>query len=224
MIPIKIDANPRHLPFVTIALILMCSIIFIQQHPSVEVFGLKPLYFVYTLFHPNEGLLSSFLTLIISFFLHGSFFHLIGNIWYLWLFGSALENLIGTKRFLISYLLFGVISMLVQIANDPLSTIPIVGASGAIAGIMGMYLILKPLSKIVLWFPPFFFFRLFSFLFLLFWFWLQWKNIGISEQKGNLIAWWAHIGGFIGGTIYACWLRLSKKTRLNHLFKTRKHH
>jgi membrane associated rhomboid family serine protease len=167
-------------------------------------------------------LLSSFITVVISFFLHGSLFHLAGNIWYLWLFGNALENLIGSIRFLLLYFVFGIASMLVEIANDPLSIIPIVGASGAIAGTMGMYLILKPLSKIVLWLPPIFLFRLYSFLFLILWFWFQWKSIGTVEQEGNSIAWWAHIGGFLCGMLCACWLRFSKNRQTKHPRKTKK--
>ncbi|MBN1575465.1 MAG: rhomboid family intramembrane serine protease [Chitinispirillaceae bacterium] len=211
MIPVKIDEARRRPPAVTVALILFCTVIFFKQPHSFIRSGLVPLDFIYTLLHPEKGIVQSITVLLIAFFLHGNLMHLFGNMWYLWLFGSALENLVGVFRFFLMYLLFGIISMLVQVATDPLSTIPIVGASGAIAGIMGMYLILRPFSKIIFWFPPLFTFRLFSFIFLLFWFWLQWNSIGTTQKQGSLIAWWAHIGGFICGMLCALWLRLSNK-------------
>ncbi len=211
MIPYKIDEPLHRVPVATAILILICTFVFFRQITSASPTGLVPLDFIYTLFHPGNGLAASGSILIISFFLHGGLMHLIGNMWYLWLFGSALENHIGSFRFVLLYLLFGIVAMLTQVANDPLSTVPIVGASGAIAGIMGMYLILKPFSKIIFWFPPVFSFRFYSFLFLLFWFWMQWHNIGAAKQQGSLVAWWAHIGGFICGMLYACWVRMSKQ-------------
>ena len=211
MIPIKIDEKKHRPPFVTVVLIVICTIVYFQQYPSITAFGLIPLDFMYSLLHPEEDILSSCLILFTSFFLHGSIMHLVGNMWYLWLFGSALENHLGVVHFILVYLMFGIVSMLTQVGFEPLSTIPIVGASGAIAGIMGMYIVVKPFSKLVLWFPPLFIFRFYSLLFLLFWFWLQWINIKSTEQQDNLIAWGAHIGGFLGGVIYAFLLLLSKK-------------
>ena len=213
MIPVKIDENGRQIPVVTLLLIVGCTVVFVRQHPSVESFGLKPLYFVHGLLHPREEITNSLRILIVSFFLHGGLIHLAGNMWYLWLFGNALEKTIGSLRFIIAYIVFGIVSMLTQIANDPLSVIPIVGASGAIAGVMGMYLVLRPLSKIVFLIPPFFSFRLYSSLFLIFWFYLQWKNIDVSNKTGNMIAWWAHIGGFLCGMLYGFRVRVSKRNQ-----------
>jgi membrane associated rhomboid family serine protease len=209
MIPVKIDEPGYRLPAVTTALILICMVTFFRRpHPSLA--GLVPLDFVYAVVHPEKGILQSVTVLLVAFFLHGSLLHLFGNMWYLWLFGSALENIVGAVRFFLLYLLFGTVSMLVQVATEPFSTIPIVGASGAIAGIMGMYLILKPFSKIIFGFPPLFTIRLYAFIFLLFWFWMQWNSVNAPQQHEMLVAWWAHIGGFICGVLCAVGLRLSK--------------
>ncbi len=221
MLPIKIDEPLRRPPWITLTLIIVCAAIFIRQNPSVAAFGLVPLDFVYTLVHPDRDLVSSLIVLTTSFFLHGNLLHLAGNLWYLWLFGSAVENSTGPWRFVLLYFLSGIFSMVTQVAVDPFSTIPVVGASGAIAGLMGMMLVLKPLSKIVFGFPPLFSFRVYSFIFLLLWFWLQWKNAGNFKQEGNNIAWWAHVGGFATGVLYAFRLRIQMKNGIGKRPKKR---
>lgn len=215
MFPYKIDSDIKKFPFVTIILIFTCTFLhFISLHHNIRSNFIKsalvPLDFVYLILHPERECFIMIFTLIFSFFLHANFIHLSSNMWYLWLFGSALESRIGSGRFFTIYFFSGIISMIIQIASNPLSTIPIVGASGAIAGVMGMYLLISPFSKIVLWVPPIFSLKLFSSLFLLFWFWIQWESL--SSQNGNSnIAWWAHIGGFISGIVYGLKYSLSNK-------------
>jgi membrane associated rhomboid family serine protease len=214
MIPLKIDEPMQRIPIVTMAIIIICSVIHFQRSVIFSSPGLVPLDIIHSILNPGKELPATLITLITAFFIHGSLLHLAGNLWYLWLFGSALENQLPSGKFLLLYLSFGILAMIVQIVENPISSIPIVGASGAIAGVMGMYLILRPFSKIVLWLPPIFFFRLPSSLFLLFWFWLQWRNSIAPDRHGTLIAWWAHIGGFIGGVIGAIYIRFSGKLPL----------
>lgn len=98
--------------------------------------------------------------------------------------------------------------MLVQALSNPLSNIPIVGASGAIAGIMGMHFVMLPFARIIVWLPPVFFLPVPAFIFLGLWFGMQYAGVG--AQNGSHIAWWAHIGGFISGIIMAVWLKRKK--------------
>jgi membrane associated rhomboid family serine protease len=199
MIPLKIEAEFKKIPFVTILLIILCFVVFYKRDLlTLFTHGLVPLDFVHSLFHPAE-LTGTIAALLLSFFLHGGIIHLLSNMWFLWIFGGAVEARTGSFTFAIMYFLFGTVSMLTQVGSSPLSTIPIVGASGAIAGIMGMCLIFFPFSWILMWFPPIFIFKLPSFLFLLLWFILQFVNLGNPQTSSGGVAWWAHAGGFICG-------------------------
>jgi len=199
MIPLKIEAELKKIPFVTISLILLCIIVYFKRDFLASfTYGLVPLDFVHSLFHPTE-LMGTFAALLLSFFLHGGLVHLLSNMWFLWIFGGAVESRTGSFTFAIMYFLFGTVSMLTQVGSSPLSTIPIVGASGAIAGIMGMCLVFFPFSWILMWFPPIFIFKLPSFLFLLLWFGLQYVHLGNPQNSSGGVAWWAHAGGFICG-------------------------
>jgi membrane associated rhomboid family serine protease len=213
MVPVKIDEHGGRFPAATASLIVVCILVFIRQPPAGAPGGLVPIEFVYTILHPGSGCINSFINLLSSFFLHGGLLHLAGNMWYLWLFGGALEKLTGSLRCVVLFLLFGTVAMLTQVAADPFSRIPIVGASGAIAGLMGTYLVMKPGARIIFWFPPIFFFKSWAFLFLLFWFFLQWRSVHGAPDGEHLVAWWAHIGGFIAGVAYGFHLRLSKGNR-----------
>ena len=222
MIPIKTDVQIKTPPYLTIIFCLVCTVIYCLQSPVLFPGGVVPLDFVYSLLHPGGHLVTSGIILMSSFFLHGSLMHLIGNMWYLWLFGSKLEGTIGHFRFLLLYFASGIIAMLTQIANDPLSTIPIIGASGAIAGCMGMYLVVLPFSKVILGIPPLFSVRLYAGFFLLFWFWLQWASVGSTHPSSGRIAWWAHIGGFCFGAISGLYFRFFLSPRKNYHTKRKK--
>jgi len=143
-------------------------------------------------------------TLLTSMFLHGSILHLLGNMLYLWIFGDNVEDAMGPVRFLLFYVSCGLVAAWAQIAIDPGSTVPMVGASGAIAGVLGAYLMLYPRSRVVTLVPIFFFLRLVAVpaVFLLgFWFlWQLIAGVGSIGSSGG-VAFFAHIGGFLAGLL-----------------------
>jgi membrane associated rhomboid family serine protease len=146
--------------------------------------------------------------LFTSMFIHGGWLHIIGNMWFLWIFGRSIEDLLGHARYLVFYLVCGVAAALTQVFVDPYSRIPTVGASGAIAGVMGAYLVKFPRARIVTLVPIFFFITTFdlpaAFL-LIYWFAIQFFNgvgsVGYSQVSTGNIAFFAHIGGFIVGML-----------------------
>ena len=140
-------------------------------------------------------------TMVTSMFLHGSWLHLIGNLWFLWIFGNNVEDSMGHGRFLVFYLLTGLIASGAHIASDPASPIPMVGASGAISAIMGAYLVLYPKARVHTLFIIIILIRVFplpAWFFLLYWFLLQVASSSLQVRGGG-VAFWAHIGGFAGG-------------------------
>jgi membrane associated rhomboid family serine protease len=144
---------------------------------------------------------TAFLTFM---FLHGGFFHLLGNMWFLYIFGDNVEDHLGHFRYLIFYLMCGLASGISHLFLNWTSQIPTIGASGAIAGVMGAYFILYPRAKVLTLVPIFFFLHFMeipAFLFLGFWIFFQFLSAALSAQAGG-IAWWAHIGGFIFGIIF----------------------
>jgi membrane associated rhomboid family serine protease len=137
-------------------------------------------------------------------FLHGGFFHLLGNMWFLYIFGDNVEDRLGHFRYLVFYLLCGLTSGISHLFLNWTSQIPTIGASGAIAGVMGAYFLLYPGAKVLTLVPIFFFLHFIeipAFLFLGFWIFFQFFNAAFSPQLGG-IAWWAHIGGFFFGIIF----------------------
>lgn len=146
------------------------------------------------------------LTAFISFmFLHGGFWHLLGNMWSLYIFGDNVEDRLGHLRYLVFYLLCGISSGLAHLTLNIHSNVPTIGASGAIAGIMGAYFILFPRSKILTLIPIIFipwFIEVPAFLFIGIWFAMQMLNVAGSHAASSGIAWWAHIGGFVFGILF----------------------
>ena len=210
MIPLRCDIAQRRFAPATILLIIACFAVYVYQGRwDLLSKGFVPLDLTHSIFYPGSNTLSSIVAVAVAFFMHGSALHLISNMWYLWIFGSAVESRLGTASFIIVYTVCGAISMISQAVYSPLSAIPIVGASGAIAGLMGIHFILLPLSKILIWFPPIFFFRIPAFVFLLLWFYVQYANAGARGNTG--VAWWAHIGGFVAGTCWGIYLRIHKR-------------
>lgn len=209
MFPIKCDDVPVKFPPVTALLILLCAAAFVWTD-TLHRFagGFVPVDFMYALFHPGPAQLKRLVIMLVTaFFLHASIAHLVANMWYLWIFGSALEHELGSAAFTAVYLACGVISMLTQALSAPLSTVPIVGASGAIAGVMGAFLVFLPLARIVVWIPPIFFPRVYALAFLLLWFVLQYLSMRLAPAQSGGVAWWAHIGGFCAGLSAGFWLR-----------------
>ena len=149
---------------------------------------------------PDKGL--SFLT---SLFLHGGWLHIIVNLWFMWIFAKNIEDKMGHVNFAVFYLLCGLIATFGQWYFDPELAIPVVGASGAIAGVLGAYFCIFPYARVVIWLPIFFlpiFFELPAIAFLGFWVIIQLQNatsILLFEDAATHVAWWAHLGGFIAG-------------------------
>ncbi|HOK17693.1 MAG TPA: rhomboid family intramembrane serine protease [Caldisericia bacterium] len=204
MIPIS-DINPRRkFPYITTSLIIINVVIFIYQSTlkNPELFIYK-----YALIPSNLFKLGGFeyIKLITSTFLHGNLFHLIGNMLYLWIFGDNVENRLGTFKYTIFYLLVGIISGMTHALIYASSGIPTIGASGAIAGVLGAYFYLFPNAKVLALVPIFYFFTIIpvsAYFFLGIWFILQLIPGFINFGKaGAGVAFWAHIGGFLGGII-----------------------
>lgn len=159
--------------------------------------------------HPLDG--PSWLTVLTHMFMHGSVLHLLGNVWFLWVFGGNVEGRLGAFRFLLFYLLAGAAAAAAQIAVGPFSSVPMIGASGAISAVMGAYLVLFPTAfvwTLVPWVVPIL--PIPAVVFLVLWFVLQaYNGVGalLSETSGGGgVAWWAHAGGFAAGvamTVYA---------------------
>jgi len=152
----------------------------------------------------NESI--NILTPITSLFLHGSWMHLIGNMLYFWVFGNNIEDSMGSGRFLLFYLICGLAASAAHVLVQPASPIPTVGASGAISGIMGAYLILYPTVRVRMYFPPIFLFRIRAWLVLIIWFLLQLLSavpeVGtMRPEVSSGVAFWAHVGGFITGLL-----------------------
>ena len=164
----------------------------------------------------------SWMNVITSMFLHGGFLHVAGNMLYLWIFGDNVEDRMGHGRFLVFYLLCGIAAALAQTITAPDSTVPMVGASGAIAGVMGAYFVLYPRSRIVTLLPLFFFFQVIevpAIAFLGIWFLMQFvSGIGsigatIGRSSGG-IAFWAHIAGFVAGITGVALFRRPERQRV----------
>ena len=210
MIPLRDNLRSRSLPVMTTCLILANCYVFYHELSASEhmlttmirQYGLTPIAFIEAI---NAGSVSvgDYSPLFSNLFLHGGWLHIIGNMWYLWIFGDNVEDWLGRVSFIAFFLLTGLIANVSHILLDPFSTIPVIGASGAISGILGAYLILYPTAKIKTLVPIFIFLQIFevpAMLFLGLWFFLQLKS-GAMASAGSNIAWWAHIGGFLAGMI-----------------------
>ena len=142
--------------------------------------------------------------LITSMFLHGGWMHLIGNMWFLWLFGNNIEDSMGRLRFIVFYLTTGLAAAFGQVVASPGSVVPMIGASGAISGVMGAYLILYPRVKVYVLVPIFIFFTsiaLPAWMMLGYWFFLQLASGLLSQDDMGGVAFWAHVGGFVAGIV-----------------------
>jgi membrane associated rhomboid family serine protease len=159
------------------------------------------------------------LTLITNQFLHAGWLHLVANLWTLWIFGDNVEDRLGSFRFLAFYLLSGIAASALHLYFNADSTVPAIGASGAIAGVMGAYFVLFPTARIVTLVPVFvlpLFFEVPAFVFLLFWFATQFFSGALSlgaAGAGGGIAWWAHVGGFLAGIVLLGLLRPRERAR-----------
>jgi membrane associated rhomboid family serine protease len=151
-----------------------------------------------------DNLRINWLTPLTSMFLHGGWGHLIGNGLFLWVFGNNVEDSMGHRRFLVFYLLCGLAAALLHILIDPASPVPTVGASGAISGVMGAYLVLYPRVRVSVYIPPIFIFPFPAWAVLIYWFFLQLftglpQMLQVNPNVSGGVAVWAHVGGFVAG-------------------------
>jgi membrane associated rhomboid family serine protease len=213
MIPLH-DDNPTEInPLVTIALIVLCSLVFLYEVSLPEKSG-EAFVFAYgaipALIFGHEEALPEIavgfpvtMTLFTSMFLHGGWMHLIGNMLYLWIFGNNIEDAMGHVKFVVFYVVCGLLAAMSHALTDPASAVPMVGASGAISGVLGAYLLLFPRAQVMVLIPLGIFTRTMyvpAGFVLGFWFVLQLLSGGMSlGQGGGGVAWFAHVGGFVAG-------------------------
>ena len=211
MFPISDVIPSRTRPVVTMGLIALTSLMFLYQvwvddlvsQQLATAFGVVPASFSAT-------------DLVTSIFLHGDLLHVGGNMVFLWIFGDNVEDRLGHGRYLLFYIGTGVVAALAQVAADPTSHVPMIGASGAIAGVMGAYFLLYPQSRIltavflvvfldIIEIPAIFFLGV--------WFLLQVAHGATSAaDEGGGVAFWAHAGGFASGVVVGLWLRARDRT------------
>jgi membrane associated rhomboid family serine protease len=216
MIPLRDVIPSRTIPFVTIALIVINVAVFLFELSLGE--SLDQFVAAYALV-PARFSLS---TVITSMFLHGGILHVGGNMLYMWIFGDNVEDRMGHARFLIFYLLCGAAAAIAQTLMQPDSFIPMVGASGAIAGVMGAYFVLYPRSRVITLVPIFFFIQLIeipAIFFLGIWFLMQFvSGIGsIAASTGapaGGVAFWAHVAGFAAGVVGVLLFRQPERQRV----------
>lgn len=216
MFPIRDSIPTRTVPIVTRALILINALVFFCElalpKEALErffyLFGIVPARLAHPAWAAAEGFpAGAYWTLLTHQFLHGGWLHIISNMWALWIFGDNVEDAMGHVRFAVFYLVCGVLAALTQVFTQPDSTLPSIGASGAIAGVLGGYLLLYPTARIVVLLPIFFFpffFELPAVLYLGIWFVTQLFSgtlaLAAPQQVGG-IAFWAHVGGFVSGIV-----------------------
>ncbi len=220
MIPLR-DVNPsRTIPVVNYSLIALNAAVFFFElslggrgvNGLVASFGLVPARLTDALAVRDIGLVT-ILPAFTSMFLHGGWMHIIGNMLFLWVFGDNVEDRFGHLRYGIFYIISGLSAAFLQVWMNPDSTVPMIGASGAIAGVLGAYVVMFPRAKVVTLIPIIFFFPIVeipAFLFLGIWFLMQmisgYFSLGLGGDAGG-VAWWAHIGGFGAGLVLSPFFR-----------------
>ena len=216
MIPLR-DDNPTTLrPIVTIGVIALCVLVFFWQlslGPAVVrailMLGVVPAHLTGAA-HPAEPLLPAALTILTSMFLHGGWMHLLGNMLYLWIFGNNVEDALGHGRFVVFYLLCGAAAVFAQALPAPESTIPMIGASGAISGVLGAYLLLYPHARVLVLIPLGVLSRLIelpAMLVLGLWFLIQVVSTLLADPNQPGVAFGAHAGGFVAGMLLVVLLK-----------------
>jgi membrane associated rhomboid family serine protease len=211
MIPLHDDNPTERPPIITIAWIVACALVFLYQanlpagpgETFVFQYGAIPA-LVFGEADPLEmGVaIPAYATLLTSMFLHGGWMHLIGNMLYLWVFGNNIEDAMGHAKYIAFYLTCGILAALSHALTDPSSSIPMVGASGAISGILGAYLLLFPRAKVLVMMPALGATRVPAAIVLGMWFVMQLLSGGMSiGSEGGGVAFFAHIGGFLAGMV-----------------------
>jgi membrane associated rhomboid family serine protease len=212
MIPIR-DKNPSGtFPYVTIGIIVVNVFIFLYELSLgsdlgvfLHQYGVVPAKVTHYYQASDLTFLDTFFPFLSSTFLHGGFIHLIGNMWFLWIFGDNIEDKLGHVKYLLFYILCGVIASSIHVYFNSQSEIPCIGASGAIAAVLGAYMVTFPRARVITVVPIFFFLQIIELpavVVLGFWICIQFFSGAVSltaSTSGGGVAWWAHIGGFVSG-------------------------
>jgi len=212
MIPISDDNPGRNTPIVTWAIIALCVMVYLWERQlghemdrAIAVLGFKPdTLFGHRHIVDRYAAIPAIGTIFISMFLHGSVLHIAGNMLYLWIFGNNVEDAMGHVRFLFFYLICGVAAALTIAWMDPGSRVPMIGASGAISGVLAGYVLLFPRAKVTVIVPLgiiFFPLAVSAFWVVGFWFVLQLVSAAFTDPGQPGVAWWAHVGGFAAGLV-----------------------
>jgi len=214
MFPLKDNIPARRFPVVNVWLIVVNVICFAYElqlgsglDRFIQNYGFVPSRF--TAQFEAGSMLAALVPVYTSMFLHGGFLHIFGNMWFLWIFGDNVEDSMGHQRYLVFYLLCGTISVIAQATAAPASTLPLVGASGAISGVLGAYFVLYPRARILTLLPIIIIFYLIevpAYIFLGLWFLLQmlwgyYQHMADATGATGGVARWAHVGGFFSGMI-----------------------
>jgi membrane associated rhomboid family serine protease len=222
MIPLRDDNPVRGIPVVTILLILACLGVYlwqlslpVQARPAaITLLGFMPgVLFGYASIE-GGGWVSPLGSMFTAMFLHGGFLNLAGNMIYLWLFGDNVEDRVGRGRFVAFYLICGAIAALSQALPDTRSTVPMIGASGAVSGVLGAYLVLYPRANVLVA-TPFLLARVPAILMLGVWFVAQLARSLLAEPGAAGVAFTAHVGGFVGGAVLIRWFLRERRRREN---------
>lgn len=219
MIPLKDDSASASRPYATYSLIALCGAVFLwlrllddtaARHAVVALGAIPAVLLTDARLPPDFTWIPRYATPFTALFLHAEWLHLLGNVLFLWIFGNNVEHAMGHIRYLVFYLLCGVAAFFAQAIADPHSAYPIIGASGAISGVLGAYLVLFPRAKVLtLVLLPFFVttLRVPAMLLLLVWFAAQRLSGAAAAGAGAGVAFRAHIGGFVAGLLLGSWLK-----------------
>jgi membrane associated rhomboid family serine protease len=216
MIPLRDDQPTFSTPFINYFLITVNVLVFLWEmslglntrafQAFAFQFGVVPRHALAVLSgHSHDPLATAILPIFTSMFLHASFLHVGGNMLFLWIFGDNVEDYLGHFQYLVFYLLSGFAAAVTHTLLNADSRVPIIGASGAIAGVMGAYFILYPKARVLVWFPPIFFFHVPAWLMLGYWFLINFLSGTVNSAEATAasggIAFWAHVGGFVAGML-----------------------
>lgn len=225
MIPLRDTVPSSSFPIVTLGLIVLNTFLFLYQlnlgsgaERFVLHYGFVPAVYLHTSLVEPLNLPARFGPMFSSMFLHGGWLHLIGNMWTLWIFGDNVEDRLGKGRFFLYYIVSGLAAVYLHYLTERTSGLPVIGASGAIAGVMGGYFVLFPRAQILTLLPIFIFIQIVTIpavVFLALWFLGQLLSgvVTSSAQLSGGVAWWAHVGGFVAGALLILPVRQSVRNQ-----------
>ena len=220
MIPIRDDNPVRGIPVVTILTILACMAVYLWQlslppqsaQAAINLLGFMPALLFRHASIEGGAWVSPPGSIFTAMFLHGDFFHLAGNMLYLWIFGDNVEDRMGRGRFLAFYLICGAVAALVQALPDTRSTVPMIGASGAVSGVLGAYFLLYPRAGVLVA-MPFLLARVPAWIMLVVWFAGQYASSWLAEPGAGGVAFAAQVGGCVGGAVLIRWFVRDRRKR-----------